>query len=53
MTGKEIVRLINRLKKEGMTDAKILDIIKDVTAPELKETTDSSNSDKTDNDNGK
>lgn len=30
MTGKEIVKLIQRLKKEGMEDSKILDIIQDV-----------------------
>lgn len=37
MTGKEIVRLINRLKKEGMDSDKILDIIEDVADPDLKE----------------
>ncbi len=44
MTGKEIVRLINRLEKEGMSDAKILDIIldiiKEVNDPELKNAAD-------------
>ncbi len=37
MTGKEIARLINRLEKEGMNSDKILDIIKEVIDPELKE----------------
>ncbi len=37
MTGKEIVRLIHRLKKEGMSSDKILDIIEEVADPDLKE----------------
>lgn len=41
MTGKEIVRLIHRLKKEGMSSSKILDIIEEVAAPELKDENDS------------
>ncbi|MCM1333418.1 MAG: hypothetical protein NC084_06430 [Bacteroides sp.] len=37
MTGEEIVRLIHRLKKEGLDSDKILDIIEDVADPDLKE----------------
>lgn len=47
MTGKEIVRLINRLEKEGMSSDKILDIIKEVGAPELRDVKEETESEST------
>lgn len=43
MAGEEIIRLINRLKKEGMSSDKILDIIEYIEATDPKEDNDEKN----------
>ena len=41
--GEEIIRLINRLKKEGMSSDKILDIIEYIEATDPKDDNDEKN----------
>mgnify|MGYP001141180446 FL=1 len=40
MTGKEIVNLIRQLRKDGMSDTKILDLIEFIETHDPKEQTD-------------